>query len=331
MSKFRIILFLFLILNISLYSKSPVRVKDITVIQGLRENQLMGFGLVTGLQGRGDSRSFKLTQKMVSNLISNFGLSITEADVKSKNVAAVMVTAKIGAFSRRGELVDITISSIGDAKSLEGGVLLQTALKGADNNIYAVAQGRIFSGSKELKMETTASIPGGALIERDVISDFFNGDKINLVLRIPDFVTANLIREQILSINENLVVNSIDAGLIEINLTEEEKENPIDFIAKLELLTVVPDYSALVIIDKKSGVIVTGGDVVIQECAVSIPQVQVNVGRNSQRKNSIEVTSSTVGELVKLLNDTGLNSNEIISLLEAIHRVGALGAKLIIM
>ncbi len=328
--KYIFLIILILIINLFIYPKNQVRIKDIVIIDGLRENQLMGFGLVTGLNGRGDSARFKFTGKMLQNLATNHGYNVSIDDLNSKNVASVLVTAKIGPFTHSGDLINISISSIGDARSLEGGVLLQTALKGADGKIYAVAQGRIIAGNSDQNSQTSASIPDGAIIEREVPSNFIFNDKIRLILKYPDFVTANQIREAILTVNPNLVINALDAGIIEITLSEEEKKNPVNFIAKLEILTVTPDYISSVVIDKKSGIIVTGEDVVIQNCSISTPFAQVTVGK-TRNINNIEIKSQTVGELVKILNESGLKTDEVISLIEAIHKIGAINAKLIIL
>ena len=331
--KFFILLSTLIFINFNLFSKNQVRIKDIILIDGLRENQLMGIGLITGLNGRGDSNNFKLTGKMLLNLAANHGYNINSDDLKSKNVASVLVTAKVGPFSRPGDLISVSISSIGDARSLEGGVLLQTALKAADGNIYAVAQGKIIAGNREQNSLTTASIPDGAIIEREITSNYIIDNKIRLILKYPDFVTANQIREAILTINPNLKINSLDAGMIEITLTENELTNPVNFIAQLEVLTITPDYVSSVVIDKKTGVIVVGEDIVIQNCSISTPFAQVTVGnnRNTDKNNNFEIQSQTIGELVKILNDAGLKTDEIISLIEAIHKVGAINAKLIIL
>lgn len=326
-----IFLIIIFFINYIILSKNQVRIKDITVIEGLRENQLMGIGLVTGLNGKGDSNNFKLTSKMLLNLAANNGYNISTDDLKSKNVASVLVTAKVGPFTRPGDLISVSISSIGDSKSLEGGILLQTALKAADGNIYAVAQGKIIAGNREQNSLTTASIPDGAIIEREITSNYIINNKIRLLLKYPDFVTANQIREAILTINPGLTINSLDAGMIEIALTDNELNNPVNFIAQLEVLTVTPDYVASVVIDKKTGVIVIGEDIVIQNCSISTPFAQVTVGNSRNNKNNFEIKSQTVGELVKILNDSGLNTDEIISLIEAIHKVGAINAKLIIL
>ena len=317
-------------MNYILFCKNPVRIKDITIIDGLKDNQLMGFGLVTGLQGRGDSKGFKLTQKMLQNLAINHGFNIDENDINSKNIAAVLVTAVVGPFTRTGDLVDVQISSIGDSKSLEGGILLQTPLRGADGIIYAVSQGRIISGSISNNTQATASIPDGAIIENNIISNYINNNKINIILKYPDFVTAVQIAQAILAINQKLVIKTIDAGLIEITLTDEELKNPADFISKLEILTVTPDYASAVVIDKKTGAIIMGEDIVIQNCIISTPFAQVTVG-NKNKKSNLQINLKTISELINVLNDSGLTNNEIISLLEGIHKLGAINARLIIL
>jgi len=329
MLKFSKIIF-FLLLTISLFPKNPVKIKNLVNIEGLRENQIMGFGLVAGLDGRGDSKSFNLTKKMFSNLISNHGYSITENDLKSKNIAAVMVTANLGAFSRAGDYLDVTVSSIGDSKSIEGGVLLQTALKGSDGLTYAAAQGKVIAGNKKENSIAVASIPAGAIIEKELISDFIVNNKIRIVLKYPDFVTATQIASEIQKISNTLSVKALDAALVEITLTENELKNPIEFIAKFSALTVTPDFTSAVVVDKKSGIIVIGEDIVIQNCVVSTPFAQINVGGGQKSKN-FEIKSQTTGELVKLLNDVGLNNNEIISILESLHKMGAINAKILIL
>jgi flagellar P-ring protein precursor FlgI len=192
------IIFVMLICSvISIFAADAVRIKDIVTICGIRENQLTGIGLVVGLAGKGDSDKFGLTSKMLHNLTENYGFSLSEDDLKSKNVAAVMVTAKVSGFLRSGDSVNVTLSSIGDAKSLEGGILLQTALKGADGKIYAAAGGRLITGKKGSGTESTGSIPNGALVEQNIVSDFINDGKLSLSLKQPDFTTANAIKTAI--------------------------------------------------------------------------------------------------------------------------------------
>lgn len=312
--------------------KNPVRIKDIAIIKGLRDNQLSGFGLVIGLQGNGDGKAFTLTKKMLANLAVNHGYAITSDDISSKNIAAVLVTANIGPFTRAGDRVDITVSSIGDSKSLKGGVLLQTPLKAADGTVYAVAQGRLIAGEKDTGSETSATLPDGAIIERQIVANYLSDNKLEIILKYPDFVTASQVKEAILTINPELTVTAVDAGLIEVELGETELQSPVDFIAQMEVLTITPDYVSAVVINKKTGVIVIGEDVLIQECSVSTPFAQVNVGRNVKtKKNNVKIANQTIGELIEILNESGLNTDEIISLIESIHKIGAINAKIIVM
>lgn len=313
---------------VAIFAADAVRIKDIVTICGIRENQLTGIGLVVGLSGKGDSDKFGFTRKMLHNFTENYGFSLSEDDLKSKNAAVVTVSAKVSGFLRVGDSVNVTLSSIGDAKSLEGGILLQTALKGADGKIYAAASGRLIAGKKGSGAEATGTIPSGALIEQNIVSDFINDGKLSLSLKQPDFTTANAIKTAITDMNSNLTAESIDAGLIEITLDEESKKDPISFLSQLELLTITPDFSAAVIIDKKSGMIVSGGNVIIQECSVSVGGLSVNVGKKND--SNFKVRATTVDELVAMLNQTKMSTDEIVALLEAIYQIGALNAKLIV-
>ncbi len=329
MSKLNKIVIILLIFSITeIFGANPVRIKDITTIEGIRENILMGMGIVTGLGGKGDSRGMIMTQRMFQNLAANYGIDSPAEDIRSNNIAAVMVTARVSGFARAGETIDVTVSAVGDAKSLEGGVLLLTPLKGANGQVYAVAQGRIITGTTAI---TTGSSPAAAIIEREIVSSFINNNKINIVLKYPDFVTATQIALAVQSINANLKVRVVDAGLVEVELTEQEINNPADFISQYEILTVTPDNTATVVIDKKTGVVVSGGDIVIQPASVSIPGVQISVGSSQNTPNTHSVSSSTVTEFIATLNAAGLNTDTIISLLEAVYRAGAINARLIIL
>ncbi|MCH5150040.1 MAG: flagellar basal body P-ring protein FlgI [Spirochaetales bacterium] len=310
------------------FAADAVRIKDLVTICGIRENQLTGIGLVVGLSGKGDSDKFGFTRKMLHNFTENYGFSLSEDDLKSKNVAVVTVNAKVSGFLRVGDSANVTLSSIGDAKSLEGGILLQTALKGADGKIYAAASGRLIAGKKGSGAETTGTIPSGALIEQDIVSDFITDGKLSLSLKQPDFTTANAIKTAITDMNGNVTAQSVDAGLIEITLDEESRKDPISFLSQLELLTITPDFSATVIIDKKSGMIVSGGNIVIQECSVSVGSLSVNVGKKND--SSFKIRATTVDELVAMLNQTKISTDEIVALIEAIYQIGALNAKLIV-
>ena len=213
-----------LIVTPSKSAQAAVRVKDVAYIQGVRDNQIYGYGLVIGLQGTGDSQIFKITRQMAVNIFQKMGVLISDSDFFSKNVAAVMITANIPAFARPGDKLDIIISSIGDSKSLEGGVLLQTALQGADNEVYAVAQGPLSIGgynvegqaqSSRKNISTTGYISNGAIVEKEIQASILYGKSLSVVLRDPDFTTANRLVEVI----NNLYPNSskaIDSAVVNI-------------------------------------------------------------------------------------------------------------------
>lgn len=324
---FIFIFFIFFYLNFS-YGKTSIKLKDLITIEGLKENQVMGFGLVVALQGTGDSKNFKMTKEMLKNLATNNGFNITEKEIESKNVAAVMVTAILNPFSRIGEKINVSVSSIGDCKSLEGGYLLQTALKGADDVIYAVAQGKLITGKRGLDSTLYATIPGGGIIEKEVISNFIFNNKISLILKYPDFTTITKIKDEVKKIRNDLIINIIDPSKIEIELTEEELRNPAEFIAKIESIMIEPDEQAVVIIDKKSGTIVAGGNVIIQECLITVGNIQVNV---KKQKNNLFFESQNIKNFVDFLNNSGLTGEEIISVLESLDKAGLLYGKLIIL
>ncbi len=377
MLRFRKVLLLVVLLSFSffsLFSKTGVRIKDIASIYGPNELKVTGIGLVVGLNGSGDTKNFKITQKLIYDLskpyIEEKGSSnqanidfdllgetdlmnpqapamareatsdtrplVTIDNLKPKNVAAVVVTATISPFSRKGETIDLMVSSIGDAKNITSGLLLRTELKDDLGNIYAVGSGRVLVGNKANGGELTGSIPQGASLQRDLLfQDIQASDKISISLKSPDFTTAVNVRDMVKSLNSELTVVAVDSGLVEVTLTETEAADKIGFISKLENLIVVPDGVALVVIDKKSGIIVAGSDVIIQECLVSVPNVQVKVRSKSSdapaRKTNFEFKNQNIGELVQMLNELGLTPAEIISIIESAHRAGGLNAKLIIL
>lgn len=326
-----IIITALLTLYFSLSGANSVRLKDLVTIQGIKENQLSGIGLVTGLNGNGDSAKSELTRKMVYNLAANHGVDVDPEQIKSKNVAVVFITSRIGGFTRIGDSIDVTVSSLGDAKSLEGGILLQSALRGANGNIYAVAQGRIISGSEKLKSQLTASIPQGAIIEKEILSTIIDNDTIRLILKHPDFTTASLITESLTAVSEEITVTAKDPGLIEIKLTGDYLNNPVSFISEIEIMEIQPDNKAMVIIDRKTGMIITGEKVKIDSCAVSIPGLMMKMGRNNTNNNAhVKINSQSVDDLVQLLNKVSITPDELVALFESLHKSGSLHGQLIV-
>lgn len=323
----------------ALIGTPAVRIKEIAYVQGVRENQLLGIGLVTGLAGRGDSPGSALLQAALANLVSNFGLNIRSEEMRSRNCAVVMASAVIPPFLRAGDRIDVSVSSIGDARSLEGGILLQTPLKAANGTVYAVAQGSLLTPRRSGLAGTVGSIPFGAIMEREVPSRFINADTVSLVLRHPDFVTADAVRRAVVQAFPETPVSTLDASLVEVQVPPDRRADPVGFIAALESLPVTPDSSGRVVIDSASGIVILGEKVRIGTVAVSYQAVQVSVGEaagmpppgDEERKEQFVLPeTATVDDLVRALQAVGLKTEAIIGILTAIEEAGALYGQLVI-
>jgi flagellar P-ring protein precursor FlgI len=343
------------------------RIKDITYVQGTRENQLYGYGLVIGLAGSGDTITFEFTQQVAVNLFEKLGVLITKDEFRSRNIAAVMVMANIPPFARPGEKIDVTVSSLGDAKSLEGGILLQTPLQGADNEIYAVAQGAISIGGYNVGAEgqsvrknhaNTATIPGGAIVEKEIPLSLFIDSAINLVLRDPDFTTAHRLANSI-NLKFPNIACAQDAAIVRIEPPEEfrTRNTVVHFISMLEELTVSPDNMARIIINERTGTIVAGENVRISTIAIAHGNLSITITERPEvsqplpfsegetvvvPRSDIEVEEEvaklniipegvTISEVARALNVLGVTPRDLISIFQAIKRSGALHAELIIM
>ena len=346
-----------------------VRVKDAAYIQGVRENQLYGYGLVVGLQGTGDnSQIFKVTRQMATNIFEKLGMLVAPTDFFSRNVAAVIVTANIPSFARNGDKLDVTISSIGDCKSLEGGILLQTALQGADNEVYAVAQGPMSIGgynvegqaqSTRKNISTTGYISNGAIVEKEIPTSIIAGKSLSVVLRDPDFTTATRLTEVI----NNLYPNSakaIDSAVVSVALPKDfqSEEMVVRFIANIEELYIKPDAVAKVIINERTGTIVAGENVRLSTVAVAHGSLTITITEKPEvsqpnmlsttgetkvvPRSNIEVSEGdkglhiinegvTISEVAHALNVLGVTPRDLISIFQATKRAGALHAELVIM
>lgn len=339
-----------------------VRLKDLTDVEGIRRNQLVGMGLVVGLAGTGDKGT--LVTQMMQNMAQQFGIAADPKSIKSKNAAVVTVTANLPPFVRPGQTVDVDVSTIGDAKSLQGGVLLQTPLKGANGNVYVVAQGPLLvggyaaagQGAQVSKNATTVGrIPGGGIVEREVATEFGSDGILTYVLRNPDFTTAQRLVQ---ALNEKFgaVATAVDAGRISVVLPPQFASNPTAFLAEAEGLRVRPDVAARVVVNERSGTVVMGGDVRISAVAVAsgnltvrvqeTPQVsqpnplgqgetvttsQTSVTAQEQPKQMVNLpASSSVQDLVDALNAVGATPRDIITILQAIQQAGALHGELVI-
>lgn len=325
--------FLFPLLS---FSQVSVKVKDIAYIDGLKENQVFGYGLVVGLSGTGDSK-IDMTKSSLSNLLKNMGLD--QSDIaNSKNVAAVLVTANLPEIVRIGDRIDVSVSSIGDAKSIEGGILVQSALKGADSNTYVVAQGRVSAmqtqgANRRNQVKTTAIVSGGGVVERALESTFVssvdNERIVALVLRDFDFALANDIAKQISDKYAGSEPSIGQNGKISMKIPGETAMS--EFIAGILDLEVTPNYGARVVINEKEGTIVIGGDIKISDSVVSKEGLTVTIDGEQRKVGASEIKqSTTVKEVVDALNYAGLSSADIISVLKALRDAGSLHADIII-
>lgn len=278
----------------TVYAGTPTaRIKDIADFEGIRDNMLIGYGLVVGLQGSGDSaNSIPFTRQTIINMLERLGVNSKSLvnRLKTKNVAAVMVTAKLPSLARQGSRLDVTVSSMGDAKSLEGGVLLATSLLGADGNTYAVAQGAIVvggfsaegaAGKIEKNHTTVARIAGGALVERESGFELSQlKDRLRLMLREPDFTTAIRIQKAIDTALGADVAHATDHATIDIHLPPELEAKKVAAMHEIENLTVKPAVIARVVIDEKTGTIVMGQDVRIADVAISHANITIRISED---------------------------------------------------
>lgn len=343
------------------------RLKDIADVEGVRGNQLYGFGVVIGLNGTGDGNAVAFTTKGLSNMLDRMGVRVNPEQIKVKNVASVIVTATLPPFVRPGSKIDITLSSLGDAKSLQGGTLVFTPLRGADGNVYAVGQGAVTVGgfsvegggdSAQKNHPTVGSIAGGAIIERSIPFDLFQSQRVRIVLREPDFTTMTRVVQEVNRTLGRPVATAVDSASVEIPLVAELGTDPISLVAKLEQIDVEQDVGARIVVNEKTGTIIMGENVrlsrvalahgnlniaIRSETQVSQPNAFAEQGQTAVVENA-DVTvgeemsglnvvggAVTLGELVQALNALGASPRDFVSIFNALKRSGALHAELVIM
>jgi flagellar P-ring protein precursor FlgI len=307
------------------------RLKDIASIRGVRENQLIGYGIVVGLKGTGDGKS-EFTSKSMIRMLDKLGMKLDSPEFVSKNAAAVIITATLPAFGKAGNPMDITVSAIGESQSLQGGTLLQTPLRAANEQIYAVAQGSIILGGDGKDVHTTAGrIPNGAIIERDVTGDFATRKMFRMTLHNPDFTTA---ARTSLTINKELgghFASAKDAGTIDIVTPAAYENRGVELLATIEAIDINPDMIAKVVINEKTGTIVIGERVKISKVAISHGSLAVKVGdgkKGADEKVAVLDTGVSVGDLVQALNKLGVSPKDLITILQSIKAAGALHGEL---
>ncbi len=344
-----------------------VRIKDIAVVSGARDNQLVGYGLVVGLAGDGDKNPIQTVQTL-ANILQRYGLTVPVSTLSAKNVAVVMVTADIPAFKKPGTKLDVTVSSMGDAKSITGGVLIQTPLMGADGHVYAVAQGALVLGaisaggdggggaSIQKNHPTVGQIADGALVEKEIPAEIVSDHHVELLLREPDFTSASRMEA---AINERFAnsAQALDSTTVRVRVPEELEAEPVDFISQLELVELEPDIPARIVINERTGTIVATSRIRISSCAVSHGNLTISIASSlevsqpnafsqggqttvtprTEAKVKEEKASMvtlpdlpTVEKVAAALNSLGVSPRDIMSMFEAMKQAGALQAELII-
>ena len=342
-----------------------VKVGNITRIQGVRDNQLIGYGIVMGLAGTGDSNRSQATIQSVANMMGEFSINVTPDQIRSQNLAAVMITATLPPFVHSGDRIDVTVSSMGDADSLQGGTLVMSPLKAANGEIYAVAQGpvsiggfNVQSGGSSVRQNhpTVGRIPNGALVEKEIN---FELDKksLNLLLQNPNFKTADNIAKALNNkLEHSNVAKAKDAGTIEINIPEGYEDSVVDFISKVNNTDVRTSMEAKVVIDEKTGTIVLSHNVRISTVAVAHGNISVTIKTTEEvsqppsfsegetettTETEIEVeeeegnivmigSENTIEDLVTALNTIGATPRDIVSIIQKIKSAGALHAELVL-
>jgi flagellar P-ring protein FlgI len=324
-------LFILFFLFVSAAYSSPTRLKDLVTVKGVRDNPLIGYGLVIGLNGTGDAGG-EITNMSLKKMFQKLGLN-PQNEIASKNVAAVIVTGQLSSFSRVGQKIDITVSSIAEASSIAGGTLLVTPMKGGDGEIYAIASGPLSIGGLKngAKFATTGSIPSGAIIEKELSSDFHLKKSLRLTLNQPDFTTAARIEKVINSELGGKFAISKDNTTIDLVVPEQYQRNVVHLMAILENFEVNPDQKARIVINEKTGTVVAGGEVTLKPVAISHGNLSIEIGDKKAAKDKggaekfIYIEKRTnLNDLVKALNAIGATPEDLISIFQALKRNGSL-------
>lgn len=342
------------------------RIKDLSFVAGARDNQLVGYGLVTGLAGDGDKNPV-YTLQSIANMLQRFGVNVPAATLSSKNVAAVMVTADIPAFAKKGSRLDVVVSAIGDAKTLQGGVLMQTPLIGADGEVYAVAQGTLAVGgfiggvggpggaTVQKNHPTTAQIIAGALVEEEIPTTIVRNNHVELLLRQPDFTSAARMAEAINQTFPNSAL-AVDSTTVRVKLPEGLGDQTVGFIARLESIEVTPDVPARIIINERTGTIVATSRIRVSNCAVSHGNLTLTIASTldvsqpnpfSERGRTVVAPSTdtkaeekqgsliplpdmpTIEQVAASMNSLGVTPRDMMAIFQAMKQAGALQAELL--
>lgn len=361
----RLLLSTLLLLVLVASMASAARIKDIVSIKGVRSNQLIGYGLVIGLDGTGDGNKAVFTKQSIVTMLQNMGLTIDATKIRVENVAAVMVTAEMPPYVSIGNKIDVLVSSLGDATNLQGGTLLLTPLKAVNGVVHAVAQGPVSTGGFQAagagagvqkNFPTVGRVPHGAMIEREIETDYISDGSFTLNLRVPDFTTASRIAESINTAFFEPIAVIPNPGTIEVTVPQGYEHRLVELITRVEGLPVSPDNVAKVVINERTGTVVMGENVRISTIAIAhgnlsvqikesanvsqplpfangqtvvTPNTNINVEEEDSRLHVLDV-GVNIGDVVRALNALGVTPRDLIAILQAIEAAGALSAKLVI-
>jgi flagellar P-ring protein precursor FlgI len=352
-----------LMTRLSTAAYPQIRLKDVGRWQGVRDNQLVGYGLVVGLNKTGDRRQTIFSTQSLISMLDRMGITLGNGDIRVENIAAVMVTATLSPFARAGSRIDVTVSSIGDARSLQGGVLVQTPLKAANGEVYAVGQGPVAIGGftagdalngLQINHPTVGKVVNGGIVEREVEIDLLNRSQLALVLDENDFTTASRVQT---AINEKLgagAARSIDGRTISVAVPESFKGRTVELLAELEGIQITTDQKAKVVLNERTGTVVIGKDVKISSVAITQGSLAIQIGTtfnvsqpnafgrgdtvvvpqqdvtaSEDRRNLVMVPEgANVEDLVRALNGLGVTPKEMVSIFQALKAAGALQAEL---
>jgi flagellar P-ring protein FlgI len=342
------------------------RIKDLAELQGVRDNQLIGYGLVVGLNDSGDSSKMAITMDSVANMMEHLGMTVDRKSIKVKNVAAVVITANLPAYSKVGTRIDVLVSSLGDAESLSGGTLLRTPLVGPDQKVYALAQGPVVVGGISLSGDaarveknhpTVGRIPDGGIVEREIYFDLPYEGRFVFNLREADFTTISRMAEVVNAEFGQQIAQAADSRSLVVGLPSDYDSRPIQFLSRLENLQIQPDSKARIVINERTGTIVIGAQVRVAKVAVAhgnikltikespfvsqpgpfsdgrtvvVPDTEIDFQEDKSRFVVME-EGVTVGDLAGALNTIGVTPRDVIAIFQAIKAAGALQAELVIL
>ncbi len=336
-------------------AEGAVRLKDVAQVKDQSEVQLVGYGLVVGLKGTGDGKNTQFTVRSIGNMMKRMGIDVPSASIKVKNVAAVMVTATVSPYVKSGGTFDVMVSSVGDAKSLEGGTLLRTPLSGADDILYAEAQGALSIGGPNKNFgqaafvrnaDLTGTVPGGGILEREIPSIETGEKNLMVTLRSPDYTTAYRLASAVNDAFNEQIATARDAGGILVNIPARyaARGDMVKFVSEMEAVTFVPDEQARVVINERTGTIVAGGYVSLGAVSISHGTLSLNITPQQGQAAAAPAQgaapagdrmmsfgeSANAGEVAKALNMMGVTPRDIIAIFQALKRAGSLRAELIV-